>query len=566
MSYGHTLAVLLVLLVSFLFFVFNDTPITSTASQLLLSQLNTTEQTLSCAAKVYGICDPHDPRFYNIILEEEALRFEPCQDINKTASVQHSKLTLKDRVNRTYNIGEEIIALVKLYNGYGKRKHSGGDHLRATLENKKHKASVPCVVTDNRDGTQTVACESLWTGTATINVLLAYTRETITSIYRIRTQVLATRNIYGMFRCRTYSSQISYSEDTICHPNHTYLLKLTNYTELCNMTYINSGMPFYCGKPKDEHLLCQDLELVRTRQPFPELPVTECEDTLLKSGQRALKQTLTVNVQNSNGNDSVSIIDKPSVPCSEYNIALLWQSGQPTGFFYNGEWILRNCLGFHENRYMNCLRNKRLYLFGDSTNRQWYTAIMKRFKCPSVTEKWDFEKWHKDAECYNKRINFKAGWYPHAQPFYVGEFWDDAKYTLYSISRRIDNIPRTEHAIVIIHCYLHFVSFHHSVFKQRIEIIRNTVEMFLANNKHSIVMIKAPHTFEDSSAGRLRINDYFGYVYSKILYEEFEGLHDRVVLLNNRDTTIAQHVKWNHPPDNVVNAMIDQMLSFACDR
>jgi hypothetical protein len=45
---------------------------------------------------------------------------------------------------------------------------------------------------------------------------------------------------------------------------------------------MNSGMPFYCGKPKDEHLLCQDWEQVRTHTPYPELQLSDCEDTLLK--------------------------------------------------------------------------------------------------------------------------------------------------------------------------------------------------------------------------------------------------------------------------------------------
>ncbi|XP_053385655.1 NXPE family member 2-like [Mercenaria mercenaria] len=147
------------------------------------------ETTISYAPKDIGIGDPHDPRFHNIILEEEALMFEPCRDVNKTASVQHSKLSLTDHINSTYNIGETIRIVATLYDGYGKRKYSGGDHLRATIENKDLKASAPCVVTDNRNGTHFVACEALWSGVSAINISLAYARETITSIYRIRTQV-----------------------------------------------------------------------------------------------------------------------------------------------------------------------------------------------------------------------------------------------------------------------------------------------------------------------------------------------------------------------------------------
>ncbi|XP_045165760.2 NXPE family member 1-like [Mercenaria mercenaria] len=551
------LAISLVIIFTFTFYV---TSMSNSSRHILLARLETTEFIMSSSypPKIYGIDDPHDPRFYNIIPEEEALMFEPCQDVKQAASALHSKISLTVDANGTYNVGDEIRTIVTLYDGYGKRKDSGGDHLRATLENKDLKVSAPCVVTDNRDGTQMVACVALWSGTSTINVVLAYARETITTNYRIRTQVLATRNLYGMFKSRTFS------EETTCHPNHTYLLKHINYSELCNMTYMNSGMPLYCGKPKDEHLLCQDWQLVRTHEPYPKLQVTECEQTLLESGQHALKQTLKVTVHNNNGNNPVTFIEKPTLPCSMYNISLLWRSRGLTGYFHNGKWILRNCLGFQQNLPTTCLKNTRLYLIGDSTIRDWYTAIIRRFKCQPTTEKWLKEKWHKEAECHNKQINFKAGWYPHAQPFFVGQAWDEVRYTLYSTARRIDNMPRNERTIIVLHLYMHMLAFHHSVFKQRMEIIRESVKKFLTYNKQSIVMIKGPHTFEGTPAGGFRLGDYFGYVYSKILYEVFEGLHDRVVLLNNRDTTIAEHEKWNHPPDNIVNAMVDQMLSYAC--
>ncbi|XP_053392038.1 NXPE family member 4-like [Mercenaria mercenaria] len=446
-----------------------------------------------------------------------------------------------------------------LHDGYGKRKYSGGDQLRATIGNKELQVSAPCIVIDNRDGTQTVVCEALWSGTSTISVTLAYPRETITAHYRIKTQVLATIHTYGRFKSR------SYSEESICHPNHSYLLKHTHNTELCNITYMNSGMPFYCGKPKDKHLLCQDFQFTGSSKPFPELKVSKCEETLLERAQLILKKTIAIDVQKRKKDNNVSFIDKPSITCSMYNSSSLWRSRKPTGFFINGTWHLRHCLGFKENLYTACLRNAHLYLFGDSTTRAWYKTIIERFKCKPITEEWHKEKWHKEAECYNKHINFKAGWYPHAQPFLFGNIFEDVRYTLYSTSRRIDNIPRDERAIIVIHLFVHFLVFHHTVFKQRMQIIRKSVESILENNKKSIVMIKGPHTFDGTRFGGYRFCDYFGYLYSKILFEVFEGLHERVVILNNRDTTIAQPLKGDHhPPRNIVDAMVDQMLSYAC--
>ena len=76
-----------------------------------------------------------------------------------------------------------------MYNGYGRRIKSGGDHLRPTIENKQLQASAPCVVTDNGDGTHCVTCEALWPGKSSIIVTLAYAREIVTAHYRMRKHV-----------------------------------------------------------------------------------------------------------------------------------------------------------------------------------------------------------------------------------------------------------------------------------------------------------------------------------------------------------------------------------------
>ncbi|XP_053376903.1 NXPE family member 4-like [Mercenaria mercenaria] len=503
----------------------------------------------------YGVDGPRDPRFYNIIPEEEALTFPPCKDINQAASTQYSKVSLADHSKDTYAIGETIRAVVTLYNGYGKRKHSGGDQIRATIESNMFLASAPCVVTDNRDGTHVVFCEALWSGDSKINVSLAYTREVITRLYGRKLKTLSLFPIYG-----TYMKG-NYTEDTLCHPIHKNLLTLTNYTEICDLTSQNSGMPFFCGRPSNENLLCEDLQLlIVDRNGSVKESLTDCEKNLFQSVHHILESSLTVFVANRIEENYVSVIDKPSIPCSQYNVSLTWHSRRPTGFFYGGKWNLRNCLGTSQQRLMSCLRNRRLYLIGDSTVRQWYTAIVDRFKCKIANKDfWKCPKCQRKSQCVNKDINFKTVWHQHGQPNVMKTGWYTNN-TWYSTPYHIDNIPREERAIVLIHMYLHVNIYHSDVFKQRMQFIRKSIEKYLSRSKHSKVLIKAPHTQFENPLG-----DFNGYVYSKILFDVFDGLHDKVVLLNNRDATQAQHEVLAHPRENIVNAMVDQMMSFVCD-
>ncbi|XP_045197265.2 NXPE family member 4-like [Mercenaria mercenaria] len=339
--------------------------ILDTSRQILSSKTGNSELKNSYRPR---IVDSRDTLFNSIITEKEALMYEPCKNIKNTASINSSQLSFSDSQNGTYLIGDRIRAVIILHDSYGKRKHSGGDILRATIQQKLLSASAPCEVTDNLDGSHTLICEALWTGTSIITASLAYVREKITAIYRVGTQVLSYRVIVGQFRSRNYS------QETPCHPNHTHLLKLTNYTRFCNLTYLNSGMPFYCGKPTDEHLLCQDLMSVKARNPYNKPYLTNCEKMLwIREDERTLKKTLKVNVK-SRGNNKISVISKPTIYCSQYNVSLLWRSRGPTGFFYNGTWNLRNCLV----KYYNVIKSIKTKHVTVSYNHS--TILLYRFR------------------------------------------------------------------------------------------------------------------------------------------------------------------------------------------
>ena len=185
--------------------------------------------------------------------------------------------------------------------------------------------------------------------------------------------------------------------------------------------------------------------------------------------------------------------------------------------------------------------------------------------CKPSTEAWTKEKWHKPAECTDVQLNFRAGWYPHAQPFSVGFGGDENKYTLYPMSRRINEIPDNETAFVVIHLFLHILPYHYSAFKNKMTIIRDSVKKLLTRNTKAKVFIKAPHTYVDSPSGKARMNDFFGYVFANIMYDLFSGLHDRVIYINHRDSTDALRIKWNHPDADVVRPLVDQMFSYGCD-
>lgn len=212
-----------------------------------------------------------------------------------------------------------------------------------------------------------------------------------------------------------------------------------------------------------------------------------------------------------------------------------------------------------------CLRNKSIYLLGDSTLRGWFIHIFKdKFNCVHSTELWTNEKWHKPSTCVTKDLNLTVHWFPHSQPFSLGGSADVNRYTLHSISRRIDEIANDEDALIVIHIYLHIMAYHHDVFKTKMTKIKWSVENLLRRNNKAQVFIKAPHSFLEYAVDSPRFNDWPAYVFTNILFEVFKDLHDKVIFLNNMDATDALQIVQEHPPENVQAAMVEQMLSYVC--
>jgi len=208
------------------------------------------------------------------------------------------------------------------------------------------------------------------------------------------------------------------------------------------------------------------------------------------------------------------------------------------------------------------LRNKTVYILGDSTTRQWYVYIMKKYSCASVTEQWTAHKWRRPSICRIEKYNVTVGWYPHCMPFSVGYGQEDNSYTLHSIARRISDIGNQEHAIVVINLFMHVLPYHVNVFRIKMLKIRESVEDLLSRNDKVQIYIKGPHSFERSPNGPFLLNDFFGYAYINIIFDTFKNLRDKVIYLNNVDATDALRIKACHPPEHVVAAMVEQMFSF----
>jgi hypothetical protein len=205
----------------------------------------------------------------DFLREAEALAYPPIQDVLEAANITRSVVYFED-IKQVCVLGASINITIILYYGYGEQRTIGGDYLRVWMREPSKKAASCAHIIDHKNGTYTAVLKALWSGTPDIVVMLVHPREAISALYAIRKLKPALRYIVGQYK------KDNYTEDTRCLP----IPAVPGYPQVCDMTAINCGMSWFCGKPSTYGLECEDLDSMANDLNFPDLPLTYAERLL----------------------------------------------------------------------------------------------------------------------------------------------------------------------------------------------------------------------------------------------------------------------------------------------
>ena len=89
-----------------------------------------------------------------------------------------------------FDVGESIKVNVTLRDGYGVLRKQGGDMLRARIATPSLEAYAPGQVIDHNNASYTIVFRTIWPGLHTISISLAYKRETVRMLYKVRRKVI----------------------------------------------------------------------------------------------------------------------------------------------------------------------------------------------------------------------------------------------------------------------------------------------------------------------------------------------------------------------------------------
>lgn len=248
------------------------------------------------------------------------------------------------------------------------------------------------------------------------------------------------------------------------------------------------------------------------------------------------------------------------VPCDRRPREDTWNI-RPSGFYFGKAWIQNGCqqanLPYNQSVLMifgKCLKNRHLIFIGDSNLRSFARIFINDLKLTMTRGR--VENFSELIYAVNSQMNVSLLYVPHNLPYITAPFIN--KDLFVPITRRFDDIQAGSNSVIVVHLWLHSKMMDTRVFRRHVRQIRISAERMLQRAPHVELVIKGPHACK----GHRPPTDYAVLEHRRIWWEEFQGIHDKVIFLDMWDMTVGNENQDMHPP--CVMDMIYTLLTHLC--
>ncbi|KAI5621335.1 NXPE family member 3 precursor, partial [Silurus asotus] len=436
------------------------------------------------------------------------------------------------------HIGDQLVVNVHMHNFLDQPKMHGGDFLIARLHSPELGAGVAGKVHDHQNGNYTVLFPLLWIGVVHVEITMVHPSEAVEVLKRLQKEQPDRVFFKSMFR----SGKIS--EATVCN-----LCMPLNEKPLCNYTDLKTGEPWYCYKP--QNLSCET-RIDHSIGGYKKNIITEYEAQFFQS-----KVNIKVSIPASMlGNVTVlpAKKDQTKIKRSIYHAA---------GYYFNNTWKPLNGAAIQQfSKSMaitRCLKGKTVYMFGDSTIRQWFeylTAFVPNLKQLNMYSSKQLGPFIAVDSKNNILVTFRG----HGPPIRsTSVFASGLRY----VANELDRLRGGPHTVVLVSVWAHFSTFPTEVYIRRLWHIRRAVMRLLDREPATVVVIRSANLQKMGSESSLFNSDWFSVQIDAVLRAMFRGI--RVQLLDAWEMTLAHHLPHDiHPSHPIIKNMIDLILSQIC--
>lgn len=216
----------------------------------------------------------------------------------------------------------------------------------------------------------------------------------------------------------------------------------------------------------------------------------------------------------------------------------------------------------------DCLRNRQVFLFGDSTIRQWLDFFVNDRTDPtsSTIELTPYVDVWEPRFARNSKLNLSIIYRAHGFPLQDGGLVS----SFHFISNQLDALQRFgdagERTTVVIAFGPHFYLYSPDLIAQRLTIIKKAADRLLARNKRITIIFKGTTTFNRGlNKGECCYSDWLAYRVHLIAKDIFDGTS--VKYLDLWEMSVSHRGEdLLHPDDEAIRNQINMALSLSCTR
>lgn len=252
--------------------------------------------------------------------------------------------------------------------------------------------------------------------------------------------------------------------------------------------------------------------------------------------------------------------------CRDVNGAVTWSRSSPVGYFYNRIWhnlLCQNKVEKINNKYTSCLQNREIYMFGDSTLRQWLMKTVDILNLDLVSSRKSdaLRGYHQPMKALskNKIHNITVRWNAHEFPFFT--YRPNVTINDFKPARHHFKNIRSKNPIIVLHLYVHLAMAPLSVYEEHVRNAKDAIIQFLDRIPGAKIFIKGPHNIKNDEGVPY---DFVRYLQDKLLFQIVDDIKHKVVYLNEWDITVGSESNGMHPGNDVINNMVHELLSYIC--
>ncbi|XP_026121291.1 NXPE family member 3-like [Carassius auratus] len=472
----------------------------------------------------------------------------PDQEItylNQSTSPVHSTFSIVG-LKESYKVGEKISVIITARDHNKSLKRYGGDFFKAKLFNAQLKASVYGEVVDHRNGTYSVALLLPWEGQAQVFVRLEHSSEVVQILKKYRESSFPRSHYFGFFE-GSGPKKNRIHEVVECNLKWGADGSWRKGDCCCEHKDIKTGTVWQCERPKK--LPCD--KLVHHSGGRLESPLNLFEKQLFT-------KKLT-NVAISGDQKIIHVLPNTAAIGTIEKCRSGMTTPVPAGFYLKDVWksFVCNTRQFSPAQMAHCLKNKIVYLMGDSTTRQWFEYLER--KVPGI-KRMDLHTPRTGGPLMAVELknNIIVHWRPHGVPLRFSKMLIT---DLHYISNDIDEIAGGPHAVIVFTFFAHLVFHPITFYIYEVAKIRQSVVALLSRAPETTVIIKSGNT-----AGLKNIfqSDWHVLQLNTVMWEMFRDI-DRVIFLDVWQMTSCHYLRENiHPGPVAIANEVEMLLSYVC--